>query len=81
MVRVSLSLPEPVQWILVWCALGCQFVYEAGRWRLEPPASMRFPTGPAPTPIQDRTAQAAVLAGAPVTRAGDLFGTNTGRAA
>lgn len=81
MTRIPLGLPEAVQRILVWCALGCLFVYEAGRWRLEAPASMRFPIGPAPTPIQDRTAQAAVLAGAPVTRAGDLFVADAGRAA
>ncbi|GEP06440.1 hypothetical protein [Methylobacterium oxalidis] len=81
MTRIPLGLPEPVQRIFVWCALGCHFVYEAGRWRIEPPASMRFPVGTAPTPIQDRTAHAAVLAGAPVTRAGDLFAADAGRAA
>lgn len=67
-------LPEAVQRLLIWSALGCMLVRDGGRWRLQRPAWMTGSRGPAPKPIQDRTAQAAIAAGARVDAPDDLFG-------
>lgn len=79
--RISSDLPDAVQRILVWCELGCALSRSGRGWRLEPPATMRAPRGPAPKLIQDRTAQAAIRAGARVSAPSDLFGEDLGRAA
>ncbi|TXN38970.1 hypothetical protein FV232_00985 [Methylobacterium sp. WL30] len=73
--------PPAVQRLLVWSALGCRLVREAGRWRLEKPADMPRGRGPAPTPIQDRTARAAIAAGAQTGAPADLFTTDHRQAA
>ncbi|MGU3540023.1 hypothetical protein [Methylobacterium sp. A54F] len=72
--RISPDLPDAVQRILVWCALGCALSRQGSSWRLTPPDWMRPPRGPAPKPIQDRTAQAAIRAGAVASVPADLFG-------
>lgn len=78
---ISSDLSPAIQRILVWCSLGCTLAREGGRWRLERPADMRPDIGPAPTAIQDRTAQAAIKLGARVHTSTDLFGGEMARAA
>lgn len=70
---VPLDFRESVQRLTTWCRAGCALMREGGRWRLTKPETWRFPHGPAPRPISEEAAQAAVLAGARVERAPDLF--------
>jgi len=72
--RLPPDLSPAVQRLVVWTALGCVLVRVAGGWRLERAASMRGSRGPAPKPIQNRTAQEAIRHGARVGAPEDLFG-------
>ncbi|MDV2986170.1 UNVERIFIED_CONTAM: hypothetical protein Q9R58_17785 [Methylobacteriaceae bacterium AG10] len=57
-----------------WLAAGCSLVLSEGVYRLEADASSPDPRRPSPAPVPEALALAAIQAGAPMRRDGDLFG-------
>lgn len=57
-----------------WLAMGAEFVHADGTYRLEREPRPGDRRQPSPAPVPAEVARAAIAAGAPVRRDGDLFG-------
>lgn len=72
----SIALGLTRERLAFWLAAGSGLVLSEGVWRLDRPAGVAGNRGPAPAPVPEPLARAAIAGGARVERDADLFSTS-----